>query len=53
MRKPARIAAVEKASVKIGRANVSMDMKVFPAIVNRARLVVKSMVLVRMEPAHV
>ena len=45
--------AVEKASAKIGRANVSMDMKVFPAIANRARLVVKSMVLVRMEPARV
>ena len=45
--------AVEKASAKIGRANVSMDMKVFPAIANLARLVVKSMVLVRMEPARV
>ena len=45
--------AVEKASANIGRANVSMDMKVFPAIANRARLVVKSMVLVRMEPARV
>ena len=45
--------AVEKASAKIGRANVSMDMKVFPVIANRARLVVKSMVLVRMEPARV
>ena len=45
--------AVEKASAKIGRANVSMDMKVFPAIANHARLVAKSMLLVRMEPAHV
>ena len=53
MRKPARIAAVEKASVKIGRANVSMDMKVFRVIANHARLVAKSMVLVRMEPAQV
>ena len=52
MRKPARIAAVEKRR-KNWACECSMDMKVFPAIANRARLVVKSMVLVRMEPAHV